>query len=147
MRALYNLYYPPADPGPDPTYNIDFIYSTIECNLAIITATIPPLRGLMKKWFPRMFTTGAPGKNSAYQINSGRYGGGSRGFQTIGGSVVLDDLKSPGRAKHSRLGSLSNSEEEILGQDRIIRTTAVQITYEDRGEEGENHKQGHSWVD
>ncbi|KAK5654576.1 hypothetical protein OQA88_7205 [Cercophora sp. LCS_1] len=127
MRSIYLLYYPPADRGPDPTYTLSFVYSTIECNLAIITASIPPLHGLMRKWFPRFFQMTAA-KNSHYN-GSHPYSGGSRGLQTIGGSEMgLKNLKSPQRSHHTRLDSLSNSEEEILGKDRITRTTQVQIT-------------------
>ncbi|AEO63928.1 uncharacterized protein THITE_123400 [Thermothielavioides terrestris NRRL 8126] len=115
MRALYRLYYPPADPGPDPTYDISFVYSTIECNLAIITATIPPLHGLMRKWFPRFFR-GASG-NSSNRYRQG-YTGASGALNTIGGgAMALKDLTSPTRsqrARQSRLNSLSNSEEDIL---------------------------------
>ena len=117
MYALYQLYYPPADPGPDPTYNITFVYSTIECNLAIITASIPPLHGLMRRWFPRLFDTT---KSNTYVYRPGyNNSAGTAGLQTIGGSgVVLKDLRSPARSRHGRLGSRLNSEEEILGIER-----------------------------
>ncbi|KAK3295233.1 uncharacterized protein B0H64DRAFT_142545 [Chaetomium fimeti] len=119
MHSLYRLYYPPPDPGPDPTYSIDFVYSTIECNLAIITASIPPLHGLMRKWFPRFFEmTSSQSRGYRNGYNNGyNNGGGSAGLQTIGGSggVGLKDLRSPTRSQRARLGSLSNSEEEILG--------------------------------
>ncbi len=121
MYALYQLYYPPADPGPDPTYNITFVYSTIECNLAIITASIPPLHGLMRKWFPRLFeSVSSNSNNRAYRNGYNKSGGTGAGLQTIGGSsgVALKDLRSPARSQHARLGSLSNSEEEILGIKR-----------------------------
>jgi hypothetical protein len=130
MRALYLLYYPPADPGPDPTYDIGFVYSTVECNLAIITATIPPLHGLMRRWFPRFFNITSV-QNSAYNNGYNGYSGGSRALQTIGGSAMaLKDLKGTNRSQRARLNSLSNSEEDILGKDRITRTTSVQITFE-----------------
>lgn len=140
---LYKLYNPdPFVPGvSDPTYNIGFVYSTVECNLAIITATIPPLHGLLRRWFPRVFqmsTSKNSGYNGSHGYKGNGYTGGSRGgaLQTIGGSVgagvVLKDLKSPTRsAAHTRLNSLTNSEEEILGKDRVItRTTSVHISYE-----------------
>lgn len=130
MRAIYSLYYPPKDPGPDPTHDISFVYSTIECNLAIITATVPSLHGLMRKWFPRFFQI-TSGQASGYQNG---YTGGSRGLQTIGGSAMgLKELKNTGRSQRerTRLDSLTNSEEDILGKDRnITRTTSVHITYE-----------------
>ena len=136
MRAIYILYYPPTPPNPDPLYDIGFVYSTVECNLAIITASIPPLHGLMRKWFPRFFQMNSA-KNSAY--NGYNNGGSQGGVPTIGGSggVVLKELKSPTRShrSHTRLGSLPDSEEEILGKAHITRTTSVQITYEHGREE------------
>lgn len=149
MRALYVLYYPPADPGPDPTHDISFVYSTVECNLAIITATVPALHGLMRKWFPRFFhisSVGNSGYNSGYQNGyAGGYAGGSRGLRTIGGtSMALKDIKSPSRSQHTRLNSVSNSEEDILGKDRITRTTSVQITFEP-GREKERDNQPHAY--
>jgi len=117
MHSLYQLYYPPPNPGPDPTYNIAFVYSTVECNLAIITASIPPLHGLMRRWFPRLFDT-TRSSNYVYQ-NGYNNSAGTAGLQTIGGSgLVLKDLRSPARSRRGRLGSMPNSEEEILGIQR-----------------------------
>ncbi|KAM7194245.1 hypothetical protein V8F33_007391 [Rhypophila sp. PSN 637] len=153
MAMLYKLYNPdPFIPGvSDPTYNIGFVYSTVECNLAIITATIPPLHGLLRRWFPRVFqlsTTKSSGCNRSSVFKGNGYTGGSRGgaLQTIGGSgggVALKDLKSPKGSAHTRLNSLTNSEEEILGKDRIItRTTSVHISYESGGEITKGEKNG-----
>ncbi|KAK4098418.1 hypothetical protein N658DRAFT_432043 [Parathielavia hyrcaniae] len=164
MRALYVLYYPPATPSADPTYDISFVYSTVECNLAIITATIPPLHGLMRRWFPRFFHVSSvsnSGYNNNYNRNGQGYGGGGGGgssgagigLHTIGGSSMalkdLSSLKSPtSRSRgRTRLGSLSNSEEDmILGkEDRMItRTTSVKITFEN-GEEGGGREQPPSY--
>lgn len=128
MRAIYFLYYPPADRGDDFTHDIAFVYSTIECNLAIITASIPPLHGLMRKWFPRFFQL-TSAKNSNLPYDDGASG--SRGLQTIGGSsFALRDLRSPSARSHklgSRLGSLSNSEEEMLRKDPLERVRTVEV--------------------
>ena len=48
--GFYNL-----SPDPDPTYNIGFITSAIETNLALITASAPALTPLLKTWFPSLF--------------------------------------------------------------------------------------------
>lgn len=143
MTSLYKLHYPdPFIPGvSDPKYNLTFVYSTVECNLAIITATIPPLHGLMRRWFPRVFQISMT-KNSAYNGNGYNSGGSGGALQTIGGSggVALKDLKSPTRSQHTRLNSLTQSEEEILGKDRMItRTTSVHISYHN-GEKEKNHQ-------
>ena len=50
--GLYNLA-PVAN--ADPTYNIGFVTSAIETNLALITASAPALMPLLKAWFPNVF--------------------------------------------------------------------------------------------
>jgi len=151
MRALYTLYYPPSPPNPDPLYDIGFVYSTVECNLAIITASIPPLHGLMRRWFPRFFQMKGTAKGSTYRFGNRGYtrsrSEGSRGVVKTGGGggMVLSELKSPRgpQTGRGRFGSLEGSDEEILGKERIMRTTSVQVTFENerrekRGEMGKS---------
>ena len=44
------LYYLP--PGPDMHYAIGYITSSVEINLAIVTASAPALWPLARRWFP-----------------------------------------------------------------------------------------------
>lgn len=131
LSSLANLYY--GNPSADPTYKIDFVYSTIECNLAIISASVPPLYGMLKRWFPRMFPTvnGSSARTSSRRLD-GVGEAGSYALKTIGGSAMgakgLAGLSS-GRSAHVRVGSLTASEAEILGRDGIVKTTQFETTY------------------
>lgn len=46
-------------PDRDPTYNIGFVTSAIETNLALITASAPAMMPLLRSWFPSMFGSGS----------------------------------------------------------------------------------------
>jgi hypothetical protein len=151
MRALYVLYNPPVPPNPDPLYDIGFVYSTVECNLAIITASIPPLHGLMRKWFPRFFHLTGSSKGSGYPSGRGfgRGNGAShKGMISAEGAraVVLKELKSPTRSQrgHVRLESPDSSVDEIMGKGKITRTTSVHVRIEDEGKV-ENGKDNRSF--
>lgn len=56
LVLLYQTFFEP--PPPDPTYSISFTSSVIECNLAIVTASVPALRGLCRCWLPQLFSSG-----------------------------------------------------------------------------------------
>jgi hypothetical protein len=149
MRALYLLYHPPSPPNPDPLYDIGFVYSTVECNLAIITASIPPLHGLMRKWFPRFFHLTSGSKNSGYVSKRGRANGVSGNGRSPEGvrAVVLSELKHPARTQrghHVRLESPTSSVDEIVGKGKITRTTSVHVRIEDQGNM-ENGRVNHSF--
>ncbi|KAK0616663.1 hypothetical protein B0T14DRAFT_588881 [Immersiella caudata] len=99
MRALYQLYHPPSPPNPDPLYDIGFVYSTVECNLAIITASIPPLHGLMRKWFPRFFHLTSGSKNSGYVSGRGRDNGISGNLSNSGETGATEEERRFGWLK------------------------------------------------
>lgn len=58
LVLLYQTFFEP--PPPDPTYSISLTSSVIECNLAIVTASAPALRGLCRCWLPQLFSSGKP---------------------------------------------------------------------------------------
>ncbi|CAK7197634.1 hypothetical protein SEUCBS139899_000282 [Sporothrix eucalyptigena] len=64
--------------GADPTYSLGFCTSAIETNLAIICASAPSLRGLIRSWFPHFFSSNRPTYDYRYPDSNG-YGGGRRG--------------------------------------------------------------------
>lgn len=154
MVYFYRGFFLP--PGPDPFYSLAFCTSAIEINLAIICASAPALRGLIRSWFPRFFSTRGKGYNYNYADTPGRgtnpYGGGStatnitsrrkergavdgdsRHPNTLisgnGGSFALRDLK--GSKTHTTVNSSPNaSEEEIMTYNGIVRTTNVMVHYD-----------------
>lgn len=147
---MIELHFSP--PSADPTYDIRFVYSSVEANLAIIVASAPALRSLFAKWFPRFFNSRGYGSGGRYgDTGSNKYGGGYGGG-TAGrngsalrsghhssatgpgagnGSYALRDLvwRSEGRGH-----SPTASEEEIIppSGNGIVRTTEVQIAYGDK---------------
>ena len=53
LYYIVRLYYYP--PGPDMHYALGYITSSVEINLAIITASAPALWPLARRWFPGLF--------------------------------------------------------------------------------------------
>lgn len=127
LHSIAMLYY--GTPSADPTYAIDFVYSTVECNLAIISASIPALYGLLKRWFPRIFA-GSTKPSEAFTPYDGTLPG-SYALQTIGGSSMrFKSLKSGvSGSKRVRVNSLTASEEEMIGKNEIHKTTEVSVVF------------------
>ncbi|KAH9211450.1 hypothetical protein DL95DRAFT_464881 [Leptodontidium sp. 2 PMI_412] len=152
MAWLIEISYHPAK---DFNYDIRFCYSAVETNLAIITASGPALRPLLKSWFPNVFGTFSSGtsrepygsrskmgasrdamkshnnnnNNNTSKGNtmSSKSGGGMKSqFGTT--SFAMKDLK---RGSEIRSQSPSGSEEEIMTYNGIVRTTDVSVQYAD----------------
>ncbi|KAF4962176.1 hypothetical protein FSARC_9750 [Fusarium sarcochroum] len=123
----------------DYTYDIRFAYAVIETNLAIITASAPALRPLFLKWFPNFF--------SALRSSGNRYQSGSRNRGNTGvrnslrGTFPLKDM-TKGRAA-IRAQSPTNSEEEIMTYDGIMKTSDVTVHYGE-AESGSQSQPGRS---
>ncbi|KAG9255525.1 uncharacterized protein F5Z01DRAFT_699210 [Emericellopsis atlantica] len=139
---VYKIFFGTPDPDTDPYYNITVVYSSVEVNLAIITATIPKLRPLFPKWFPSLFSGSSGQSHGRPTYGTSGYGSRSRGAQTLqsgdhSGSKGIS-LTKIGRHHTSQTEVLSaspnDSEEEIMRYHVIVRTTNVQVEYEDRSQ-------------
>ncbi|GKT49215.1 uncharacterized protein ColSpa_09396 [Colletotrichum spaethianum] len=127
----------------DPTYDIRFTYSAVETNLAIITASAPALRGLFLRWFPNFFASlksssngrygyghsGDPNKKSRTMATATATASRGRAVSHHADAFQLKNMK--GRSE-IRSHSPTTSEEEIMTYDGIMRTTEVNIIYDDR---------------
>ncbi|KAH7008308.1 CFEM domain-containing protein [Ilyonectria destructans] len=133
----------PTSPNFDPTYDIRFTYSAVETNLAIITASAPALRPLFLKWFPRFFSAL---KSSGQKYSNDQYGRSTGTKRSRSGTAIrsnhrngpfpLKDIK--GRSE-IRGHSPTNSEEEIMTYNGILKTSEVAVHYGNRsGKEGDN---------
>ncbi|KAK6219767.1 CFEM domain-containing protein [Colletotrichum tabaci] len=129
----------------DPTYDIRFTYSAVETNLAIIAASAPALRGLFLRWFPKFFA-------SLKSSSNPRYGYGQSGDPTRKSRTTATATATRGRAashhhhhhadtfqlksmkgrSEIRSHSPTTSEEEIMTYDGIMRTTEVNVVYDDK---------------
>jgi hypothetical protein len=117
----------------DPTYDIRFTYSAVETNLAIVAASAPALRGLFLKWFPRFFAslrTASDKYRNGYHNSADvrKSGTGLRSIHHHNNNFALKEMK--GRSE-IRSNSPTTSEEEIMTYDGIMRTTEVNIVYND----------------
>ncbi|KAI5867230.1 hypothetical protein GGS23DRAFT_166830 [Durotheca rogersii] len=128
----------------DYSYDIRFTYSAVETNLAIISASGPALRPLFMVWFPRFFSSlrGTTNPNyryrdAAYALNdtenakksatrTGTHGNSSKSEHTYTPAFMLKDTK---RRTEIRGHSPTDSEEEIMTYNGIVRTTEVDIQY------------------
>ncbi|KAG4443305.1 hypothetical protein IFR05_001249 [Cadophora sp. M221] len=148
MAWLIEISYHPAK---DFNYDIRFCYSAVETNLAIITASGPALRPLLKSWFPNIFGTLSSGTTSRGPYGSKSMMGASRdamkshnnntskgntmssksGMKSQFGttSFAMKDLKRG--TSEIRSSSPSGSEEEIMTYNGIVRTTEVNVQYVD----------------
>lgn len=123
-------------PPADPTYDLRFIYSAVETNLAIIAASAPVLRGLFGIWFPKMFASFSgskrsytDGSKSHHPSQSGTGSQGSRHTEKF-------QMKNIKTRSEIRSYSPSGSEEEIMTYNGIIRTREVDVSYDRNSETG-----------
>ncbi len=87
----------------DPTYNIGFVTSAIETNLALITASAPALMPLLKSWFPSIF-------------------GGDTYGNTVSRKAPLRDATVATSSKMELRGQTPrDSEEEAMTYNGIVR--------------------------
>ncbi|KAI1099485.1 hypothetical protein F4804DRAFT_321799 [Jackrogersella minutella] len=119
------------DTSPDKNFSLGFCVSSIECNLAILTASAPALWPLIRRCMPRFKST----RGRSYYGHH-KYGGASHAQQgyirTTDGAdsgIGLKDMS--GRRVHTEVRSARDSDEEILTGTGIMRTTKFTVSTED----------------
>ncbi|PHH50409.1 hypothetical protein CFIMG_005432RA [Ceratocystis fimbriata CBS 114723] len=147
LVQIYEFSY--GKPSADPTYDIRFIYSAVETNLAIIAASAPAIRGLISKWFPGFFTSvssshvvygtdglAVSGNKKSRSASRGPAGALESGRSTLGASHS-DSFAMKSMKKHdpNAIPSPTASEEHIMAMsyDGIVRKTEVSVAYDDQG--------------
>lgn len=119
--------------------------NVVEVNVAIISASAPALRPLFRSWMPTLFAGSSgrymSGKKSQYPdyVNS-HFASNSRHTSMAGGGIAL---KSMGRGtsksqQHTECRSVSpsGSEEEIMTYNGILKTTQVQMDFQENSRSG-----------
>jgi hypothetical protein len=137
LVLLVEGFFNPSFLAPDPTYNIGFITSAIETNLAIMAASAPAVKQLLRRWFPRLWSSTGP---TNYTSGPYSHGGGRYASRTVGGSTMKGSKKSDTTFKMQSMRAQSEiestgrgeSEEEIVTFERIVKTTDVSVQYSDR---------------
>jgi hypothetical protein len=121
------------DPGEDTFYTVLPVWGAVETNIAIICASIPALRPLFRRWFPALFG-GSSGVTSGTPYGE-RYGNSTRGTHGLRShnhdNIHLKDLRGS-RNQRTEIRSVSptGSEEEIMTYNGIMRTTNINVAYE-----------------
>ncbi|RSL46864.1 hypothetical protein CEP54_013658 [Fusarium duplospermum] len=118
------------DPNYDPRNSLGETLSNIEVNLAIIASCGPALRPLFRRMFPGLFSNKS--SNEAVDYNTPSRYGNSTGIRhtTATGSFPLKDIHLSKTHTEIRGHSPNGSEEEIMTYNGIIRTTAVDVKYD-----------------
>ncbi|KAI9055268.1 hypothetical protein LZ554_000231 [Drepanopeziza brunnea f. sp. 'monogermtubi'] len=135
LRLVWLISFSFSTPTGDFSYDIRFCYSAVETNLAIITASAPALRPLLKTWFPRVF--GARYATSASREPSKSRSNGPRDRGEPLSATAKSDFGTSsfamGDLKRGNVGircvSPSGSEEETMTCNGIVRTTEVDVQY------------------
>ncbi|CAK7230582.1 hypothetical protein SCUCBS95973_007624 [Sporothrix curviconia] len=96
-------------PGDDPTYSLGFCTSAIETNLAIICASAPSLRGLIRTWFPTFFSSAGPTYDYRYGDSNG-YGPGRRGTNPYGAGSVTTNIASRHNKEPGGAGGVTSTD-------------------------------------
>ncbi|KAJ3523842.1 hypothetical protein NM208_g12299 [Fusarium decemcellulare] len=126
LVEICKIYYAPGG-ATDFFYSITIVYSTIEVNLAIISASVPALRYLVRSWLPHLFGSSAKGK---YETSGQMYyGQASRTGARTTDHIGLKDIRSSRHHTEIRSDSPTGSEEEIMTYNGIIRTMDVHQSY------------------
>ncbi|KAK7753709.1 hypothetical protein SLS62_004332 [Diatrype stigma] len=134
---LYFLAQNFTDPSADKNFSVGFCVSSIECNLAILTASAPALWPLIRRWLPGAASTHdrsyGPHKygSSATHRQQGwiraedgpapRTTDSSYALKEMGGSKSRTEVRSAAR----------DSDEEILTGTGIMRTTQFTVSNDD----------------
>ncbi|KAF6823902.1 hypothetical protein CPLU01_11126 [Colletotrichum plurivorum] len=114
----------------DPFHNIGVVHNVVVVNLSIISASAPALQPMFRRWWPKLFGGIGSGKTSGLKY----YGNASRPRNTArnGDNIALKNMRMTRRGHHTeiRSTSLTESEDEIMTYNGIVRTTNVNLTYE-----------------
>ncbi|SPO05451.1 related to integral membrane protein PTH11 [Cephalotrichum gorgonifer] len=139
-------------------HNIAYVWTAVETNLAVISCSMPALRPLLSRWYPTL----SGGGNSSGMRNGPVYGnsrrrtggsstvqagsaGGSRHYNRDSTNYMLDELRpswKQSRKTEARGRSPTGSEEEIIPNSGIMRTTNFNVVYESAGQSVERSDTG-----
>ncbi|KAM0430092.1 hypothetical protein ACHAPT_006098 [Fusarium lateritium] len=123
--------------GYDSRHTLGDTLSSIEVNLAIIACCGPALRPLFRRMFPGLFSNNSSKDTGNNYTPGSRYGTGygtgtgpRQGHKSTTASFPLKDMHMSKTHTEIRGHSPNGSEEEIMTYNGIIRTTAVNIKYD-----------------
>lgn len=148
----------------DIYYSFGWAVSPIECNLAIVAASIPSLWPLFRRAFPTLFsdlnygyrvdnhpTSNSRGGNSTvFRSNVARAMGRSRQQEDVDAdsddAYPMKPMQANGQVS-CRVTTPTGSQDGIIDvKDGIVRTTDVEIGYEDASKDRDAYESGRKKV-
>lgn len=121
-------------------YNIAYVWTAVEVNLAVVSCSMPALRPLFSRWMPRLFGSNW-GRSSDQPYNGPGTSadapstGGNKTYnrESYSMNYMLKDLHPARKQNRTEIRGVSpaGSEEEIMTYNGILRTTDVNVMYED----------------
>lgn len=119
-------------------YNIAYVWTAVEINFAVMSCSMPALRPLFSRWAPRLFgTSGAKTSETPYANSRGQStnvtASGKHAKRESSMNYMLKDLSHGRKQTQTEIRGVSpsGSEEEIMTYNGILRTTNVNVAYED----------------
>lgn len=102
-------------------------YGPLETNIAIMTACLPVMYPLLRRWFPRVFGGPSSGKRSAAEKQE-RSGYAARAIRAgEEGSIRMQDFGQRRGSVHLWSDSNAGSNEELFKPAGILKTTHVSL--------------------
>lgn len=135
-------------------HNIAYVWTVVETNLAVISSSMPALRPLLSRWYPTLsLSSDTPRYADGRVYGSSRRAGGSSKEQASGArgshynrhsNYILKELHPSWKQNRTEIRGLSptGSEEEIMPNSGILRTTDVNFLYESAEQSAERSDTG-----
>jgi hypothetical protein len=130
---IYNILY---NGEKSVHYSLAYVWTAVEVNLAVISCSMPALRPLIARWFPRLFGTS---QSMSHETPYGHPGnltiGGSkpRQYPSSSKNFMLRNMPSTRKTTHAEIrgATPSGSEEEIMTYNGILRSTSNAVNYDE----------------
>ncbi|KAK1542027.1 integral membrane protein [Colletotrichum paranaense] len=127
-----------TDKSLDANFSLGFCVSSIECNLAIMTASAPALWPLIRRWMPQLKSSKDQGYYE-HQYHTGqqgwiRTGDGREGASSnANGDIGLRgiNIRYTKTEAHFSGSFARESDEELMKGTGIMRTTNFEVTHDD----------------
>ncbi|KAI3547251.1 integral membrane protein [Colletotrichum filicis] len=127
-----------TDKSLDANFSLGFCVSSIECNLAIMTASAPALWPLIRRWMPQLKSSKDQGYYE-HQYHTGqqgwiRTGDGREGASSnANGDIGLRgiNIRYTKTEAHFSGSFARDSDEELMKGTGIMRTTNFEVTHDD----------------
>jgi hypothetical protein len=130
VLLIQGFFYP--QPTDDPTYNIGFVISAIETNLAIITASVPALKPLFKRWFPSIFGAASDPYDSIRANQATKQSRTASSKTNIGMRSMHDNFLLNNMKARTDVHSEKSSSQDVIMPDReggIVKIVDVSVNY------------------